>query len=36
MKAVRRFGFILWVLLTGIIIGYFGVLSAVLNLLPRP
>ncbi len=30
MKAVRRFGFILWVLLTGIIIGYFGVLSAVL------
>lgn len=24
MKAVRRFGFILWVLLTGIIIGYLA------------
>ncbi|WP_291292240.1 hypothetical protein [Enterococcus sp.] len=34
MKAVRRFGFMLWVLLIGIIIGYFGVLSAVLIFCP--
>lgn len=34
MKAVRRFGFMLWVLLMGIVIGYFGVLSAVLIFFP--
>lgn len=34
MKTVRRFGFILWVLFIGIIIGYFGFLTAVLVFCP--
>ena len=34
MKAIRRFGFIIGVLLVGIIIGNFGVLTAVLIVCP--
>ncbi|KAF1302595.1 hypothetical protein IV487_00265 [Enterococcus saccharolyticus] len=34
MKAVRRFGFIIGVLLIGIIIGNFGMLTAVLIVCP--
>ena len=34
MKAIRRFGFIIGVLLVGIIIGNFGALTAVLIVCP--
>jgi hypothetical protein len=34
MKAIRRFGFIIGVLLVGIIIGNFGALTAILIVCP--